>query len=115
MKETPVISNTYATNISSKHVSFLCFVVCILSLSSSLFELWILIQSWWSGEAFTDIYMGYLQSYPELGSYDVNFRSTRIYTVILDYMSFIPYYTALILSSIIFYRFRSGIFWDKKT
>ncbi|MTH45510.1 hypothetical protein [Intestinirhabdus alba] len=93
-------------------IRYLCMLVCILLAASALVELWIELEGWFSGEALPNIYAGYRQFYPELDGYSVSGWKVYAATLFLDLLGFIPYYGALILAAVIFYRFKCGIFWD---
>lgn len=92
---------------------YLCLLVCVLLVASSLFELWIMQIDWFRGEAFQSIYEGYRQYYPELGNYSIGGAGMYIATLLLDYLNFLPYYASLLLAAMIFYRFSTSILWDR--
>lgn len=93
-------------------IRYLCILTCILLVASSLIELWISLEGWFSDETFQAIYQGYSQFIPELSHYVIGGKMIYLATLFLDLMSFIPYYVALILAAVIFYRFTHAIFWD---
>jgi len=92
---------------------YLCLLVCVLLVASSLFELWIMQIDWFHGRAFQKIYEGYRQYYPELGNYTIGGTGMYITTLLLDYLNFLPYYASLLLAAVIFYRFTTSILWDR--
>ncbi len=94
------------------HTRYLCLLVCVLLVASSLFELWIMQIDWFNGTAFQEIYEGYRQYYPELGNYTIGGTGMYIATLLLDYLNFLPYYASLLLAAGIFYRFSTSILWD---
>lgn len=94
-------------------VRCLCTLVCVLLVTSSLVELWMMLEGWFRGEVFQAIFKGYCQYYPELGGYPIDGWRVYVATLLLDFLGFIPYYAALILAAAIFFRFRKGIFWDR--
>lgn len=94
-------------------IRYLCLLVCFLLVGSALVELWIMQTGWFRGEAFQRIYEGYLEYYPELAKYPVGGTKMYLATLLLDYLSFVPYYAALLLAAVIFYRFGAQILWDR--
>lgn len=113
MKKTSLLQrNDDRTSRLPPHIAFLCALVCILLVASSLVEVWIMMKDWLNGEAFHKIYQGYSEAYPDLKEYSLSGNRIYIITLLLDYLAFVPYYVALMLTAVIFNRFRCGIFWD---
>lgn len=95
-----------------RYVRILCLVTLLLLAGSALFELWISFRFWFRGEAFPAIAQGYRANVPEL--WDAVLPSSPLTwtaTLLLDLLSFMPYYVALFSGALLFYRFYHGHIW----
>ncbi|MFK8258743.1 hypothetical protein ACFL9S_13250 [Erwinia sp. AnSW2-5] len=97
------------------YVRALCVITLLLLALSALFELWMMISPWFQGVAFRSIVAGYQEAMPCLREYVIPLTPlVYIGTLILDFLSFIPYYAALFSAAFLFYSFFCGFVWTKK-
>lgn len=98
-------------NISIR-IRILCIAVSLLLIISAVAETWYMLETWFNGEAFQDIYDNYARFYPQIVQYAVGSKFVYILTMVVDLLGFIPFYVALTLIGLLFYKLRDGDFID---
>lgn len=97
-----------------QYVRILCIITLFLLAFSALVELWVMISPWVQGRAFPAILEGYQEGMPDLRQYTV-LSTPPLYlaTMLLDFLSFIPYYIALLFAAFLFFHFFRGKVWTE--
>lgn len=97
---------------ASARIRILCVAVSLLLIVCSVAETWYMLESWFNGEAFQEIYESYARYYPEIAQSAAGGWGVYILTMVVDLCGFIPYYLALVLIALLFYKLRDGHFLD---
>lgn len=95
-------------NAALTRIRILCVAVSLLLIVCSVAETWYMLESWFSGEAFQEIYGNYARYYPEIAQSAAGGWGVYILTMLVDLCGFIPYYLALVLIAQLFYKLRDG-------
>lgn len=65
--ETGAVYQTKQRSAALTRIRILCVAVSVLLIVCSVAEAWYMLESWFSGEAFQDIYENYARFYPAIG------------------------------------------------
>lgn len=106
--ETGAVYQTKQRSAAVTRIRILCVAVSVLLIVCSVAEAWYMLESWFSGEAFQDIYENYARFYPAIAHAAVGGWGIYILTMVVDLCGFIPYYLALVLIALLFYKLRDG-------
>lgn len=96
------------------YVRILCIITLLLLVSSAIFELWIATSPWFQGSAYPAILASYQENIPDLRQYVIPLTPLVYFaTMLLDLLSFIPYYIALLFTAFLFFHFFHGKIWTE--